>query len=268
MRRALCVAINNYPGTENDLHGCVNDCHDWESLLSKDFHFDSAHILLDNAATKKAIVGALREYISLTKSGDLLVFTYSGHGSWVPDTNGDEPDGRDECLCPWDIGTTGALITDDELHQLFSARAKNTRIVMVADSCHSGSVARFADPLHTAHPTIRYLSPDHFLQHHQRKISKTSVRRAEGGKAVRRSTQQALLLAACRDKEYSWDSEFGGRPNGAFTYAAIKALHSLSGEATYEDWYQAIRKRLPSHSAPQTPQLSGPRKSSLWPVFK
>ena len=29
--RALCVGINDYPGTNMDLAGCVNDAKDWQA---------------------------------------------------------------------------------------------------------------------------------------------------------------------------------------------------------------------------------------------
>ena len=28
-KKALCIGINDYPGTQNDLSGCVNDANDW-----------------------------------------------------------------------------------------------------------------------------------------------------------------------------------------------------------------------------------------------
>jgi hypothetical protein len=51
--------------------------------------------------------------IGAARSGDTLVITYSGHGTWVPDSSGDEPDGRDEALCPHDIATAGPLLDDE-----------------------------------------------------------------------------------------------------------------------------------------------------------
>ena len=32
-KRALCVGINDYPGANMDLAGCVNDARDWQALL-------------------------------------------------------------------------------------------------------------------------------------------------------------------------------------------------------------------------------------------
>ena len=98
-KRALCVGINDYPGTNSDLSGCVNDANDWAAAL-KTRKYDTV-VLLDKKATRKGIVTALNELIQGAQAGDSLVFTFSGHGSWLPDDNGDEPDGRDEMLCPY-----------------------------------------------------------------------------------------------------------------------------------------------------------------------
>ena len=35
MRTALCIGINDYPGTGSDLAGCVNDAQDWGSSLDQ-----------------------------------------------------------------------------------------------------------------------------------------------------------------------------------------------------------------------------------------
>ena len=36
-RKALCVGINDYPGNESDLRGCVNDARAWAELLVERF---------------------------------------------------------------------------------------------------------------------------------------------------------------------------------------------------------------------------------------
>ena len=101
-QRAVCVGIN-YPGTSAALNGCVNDAHDWAELLTNNGY--EVVQLLDNSATKTNIVLALTVAISAMKRGDRLVFTYSGHGTWVYDTDGDEDDKRDEALVPIDYST-------------------------------------------------------------------------------------------------------------------------------------------------------------------
>ena len=33
---ALCIGINDYPGTDSDLSGCVNDANDWAAALTNE----------------------------------------------------------------------------------------------------------------------------------------------------------------------------------------------------------------------------------------
>lgn len=142
--KALCIGINDYPGTGMDLQGCVNDAQDWaRELQQRGFGVTT---LLDAQATKAAMAQAMGSLIEQGQGGDVLVITYSGHGTYVPDTDGDEVDGLDEALCPHDIRTEGALL-DDEIHELFLRRQPKVKLVLVADSCHSGTVTRAAaDP--------------------------------------------------------------------------------------------------------------------------
>lgn len=266
---ALCIGINNYPGTSSDLNGCVNDANDWAKELTK--RGFAVTKLLDKQATGKAMRAAIQTTVGKAKFGDLIVVQYSGHGSFVPDENGDEPDGTDECLCPYDIGRNGP-ITDDELFDLFSERPRGVKILMISDSCHSGTVARFA-PITTPPTTtgkhapqrkVRFLPPAAFLS--KRETAKLGVRRA-----LRSSSPPgryaALLLAGCQDTEYSFDAYFRGRPNGAFTFVALRALSGLPAQATYADWFKAIRTALPSQQYPQAPNLYGSRSMKKWKVF-
>jgi len=92
--RALCVGINDYPGTNMDLAGCVNDARDWRALLERRAYV--VDTLLDREATRARIVDALRATIAQATDNDCVVFTFSRHGSWLPDDHRDEPDARDE----------------------------------------------------------------------------------------------------------------------------------------------------------------------------
>ncbi|MCK6561007.1 caspase family protein [candidate division KSB1 bacterium] len=268
-KHALCIGINNYPGTSSDLNGCVNDANDWAKELTK--RGFAVTKLLDKQATGKAMRAAIQTTVGKAKFGDLIVVQYSGHGSFVPDENGDEPDGTDECLCPYDIGRNGP-ITDDELFDLFSERPRGVKILMISDSCHSGTVARFA-PITTPPTTtgkhapqrkVRFLPPAVFLSRSE--TAKLGVRRA-----LRSSSPPgryaALLLAGCQDTEYSFDAYFRGRPNGAFTFVALRALSGLPAQATYADWFKAIRTALPSQQYPQAPNLYGSSSMKKWKLF-
>lgn len=269
-KKALCIGINDYPGTQNDLSGCINDAHDWSSALhARGFAVIS---LLDNAATKAGMVTQMQRLIGEAQPGDSVVITYSGHGTWTPDDSGDEPDNRDEALCPYDIGSGNALL-DDEIQQIFAQRAAGVRIVLISDSCHSGSVIRWPGPSEEAEgPRVRFLPPAAWLPENR------LPRAANGEILARRETQSArlgglalaggdLLMAGCADTEYSYDARFRGRPNGAFTYYALKTLATLPANATYAHWYKVIRAYLPSSNYPQSPQLFGAQRNRRFKVL-
>ncbi len=265
----LCIGINDYPGTGSDLAGCVNDANDWAALLqSRGFTVGK---LTDRKATGKAIRQAIAATIDKGKSGDTVLIQYSGHGSYVPDEDGDEPDGTDECICPYDIGSKGP-ITDDELFDLYSSKARGLKLVIISDSCHSGTVAKFA-PI-TTPPTVRggrapqrkvrFLPPATFLP--RKAIATLGARRATRSSSPP-GRYAALLMSGCQDTEFSYDAYFEGRPNGAFSFVALRALAKLKPTATYKQWHAAIRKALPSQQYPQAPNLYGSASMKRWKVL-
>ena len=70
------------------------------------------------------------------EAGDIFFVTYSGHGGQVPDRNDeDEADGSDETWLAYD-----RQIVDDELYELWAKFKPGVRIIVLSDSCHSGSV--------------------------------------------------------------------------------------------------------------------------------
>lgn len=272
MKKAICIGINDYPGTESDLAGCVNDAKDWASLL-KSYGF-SVSMLLDKQVTGSVMREAFNDLVDLSKRGDSLVITYSGHGSFVPDTSGDEWDKNDECLCPYDIVENGP-IADDEIHDIFSNLSRGVKCVFISDSCHSGTVTKMM-PIVTPpttnnkvspQRTVRFLPPSHFLP---KKVLRTFVddARRSPEKWVNPDDQRMLLMAGCQDWEYSYDAYFNGRPNGAFTRAALLALAELSIYNSYKDWFKEIRKILPSRQYPQTPNMMATSTMKRWKVFE
>lgn len=259
---ALCIGINDYPGTDSDLAGCLNDADDWAAEL-RQRGFD-VRLMLDGEATLAAMREAMAALIRQAKKGDTVVITYSGHGTWVPDSSGDEPDGRDEGLCPYDIERAGPLL-DDEIRRLFSARAAGVRILLISDSCHSGSVTRGReDDLDADAPRARFLPLEAWMPRGELPAASARPARLVVGLA---RVGSDLLLAGCQDSEYSWDTRFRGRPNGAFTYYAIKTLRERN-PATYEAWFKAIREYLPSSRLPQSPQILGSGVARRFHVFE
>ena len=119
-KRALLIGINKYRIDGADLRGCVNDVEDLSAALVECYGFKKSDIavLTDFDATKKAIEAGIKALLRDSKSGDVALLHYSGHGSNVPDDNGDEADGRDEILCPTDLDWDDPL-RDDWLRTTF-----------------------------------------------------------------------------------------------------------------------------------------------------
>lgn len=271
-RFALCIGINDYPGTDMELAGCVNDAQDWaDELRGRGF---AARTLLDAEATKAAMVASMRDTIAQGRDGDLVVITFSGHGTYVFDSaddgsRGDEGDGFDEALCPHDVQATGEPLLDDELHALFAARRPGVRLLLVADSCHSGTVSRdavrpgaprkrFLPPTAWRKPAAARATPAAWPARNFARTASSAFAPALQPAAADTAPLDDVLLAGCMEgkRNFSYDALIDNRANGAFTHFALKALRALPAGATYADWHAAITPRLlPTEDFPQAPQL-------------
>lgn len=235
MKQAVCVGINDYPGIFNDLKGCVNDANDWSALL-QGFGF-TVNIMLDSRATRSNVKAALQGLVNSTGAGDIAVFTYSGHGTQVADSSGDEGDSYDEAIYLYD-GT----VIDDELRTILQGIHPQATLVVISDSCFSGSVTRLAGE--KAIP--RFVPPTVSM----------AGRTARVPFLLPEADMPEILLSGCSDSEYSYDAEFNGRPNGAMTAYAIQVIKQ-NPNVTYREFFTGLRALLPSSDYPQSPQLEG-----------
>jgi hypothetical protein len=153
LHKALMIGIN-YTGTDSALNGCINDTLNLSACLQKNGMFTSTEIVMMNDTkvgtnmypTKKNIMSQLETLVQFAKNAELksndpvyILVSYSGHGTYVADTNGDEVDKKDEALCPIDYDQNGPIV-DDEINEKFISRLpKNVKLVMFIDACHSGT---------------------------------------------------------------------------------------------------------------------------------
>jgi uncharacterized caspase-like protein len=258
---ALCVGINRYGGM-NDLAGCVNDAMDWTAAL-KVRGYDVV-TLLDSSATRGRLLVHLQDMLAQVGWRGRFVFTYSGHGTWTPDRDGDEADGRDEAICPVDF--QNGLITDDTLYGIFRNRPTGSRVLTVLDSCHSGTATRAVVPEPISFTRRRdfgirprFLPP---VEYAESREEIQLMQRVEAAPVNTTSRASVPLLAGCAPDEVAWDANFNGRPRGAFTAAAIQALET--NPSTMGQWQERIRGILPSATYPQTPQLDAGWWQRYW----
>lgn len=247
-KKALCIGINDYPGYQNDLKGCLNDARNWTSLLKSRYYFTDVKQLLDKAATKANIKKALTDLIKNAKDGDVLVVTYSGHGTSVKDTNGDEEDGRDEAICCYD----GNMI-DDEIREIIAQLPQGAKLTFISDSCHSGTVTRsfMSAMVEDSQSRPRYMPPEDDLDGAM--LASLPLKKAI---FYPEEDMKEVLISGCLPTEYSYDTRIRGQATGAFSYYAIDILKGAP-KITYKDFYKKLREKLPSGAYPQTPQLEG-----------
>jgi hypothetical protein len=148
---AVLIGIN-YLGTNNQLGGCINDVLNMRAQILRDYPQAKITLLTDRTQatarisqgepTRENILTAYKELVS--SDAELLFEHYSGHGTQVRDTSGDEPDGLDEAICPIDFQTAG-MITDDEIKAILMKVPKDKTLIGVFDCCHSGSIADLPD---------------------------------------------------------------------------------------------------------------------------
>jgi hypothetical protein len=259
-KKALCVGINDYPfGSDNDLRGCVNDANDWSNLLRNHFDFTDVKQLLNSDATKVNVLNGLKDLLAGAKGGDVLVFTNASHGTYLADTDGDEPK-FDEAICPYDSDSN--LLVDDELRNLFLNIADDVRLTVISDSCHSGSVTRVAINQYRRN---RQLNP-RVLGNPE--LSSSELRGARSKKEKHpESGMKEILLSGCKSSQTSADAYIADDYHGAMSYYAIKAITDAGYNLTYADLHTSLLPMLEEENYDQVPQLEGTDENKNRPLF-
>lgn len=149
--RALLVGVGKYSVPGIDLPGIDLDLERMrETLNIMGFEDSQIRSLLDDQATSSNVIKGFETWLKDgVEPGDRVVFYYSGHGSNIPDFNGDEDDGVDEVLVTHDVRrvskngkrTLSGVVDDDTLSELIAA-IPSDRIWIIVDACHSGTVTR------------------------------------------------------------------------------------------------------------------------------
>lgn len=265
-KKAVLVGINRYRVPGADLRGCVPDVKNMSRLIQDHYGFESGDITMitDYDATKKAMEKAITGLISGAKKGDVLLLHYSGHGSNVPDDNGDEPDHRDEILCPTDLDWYDPF-RDDWLRKVFDGLKSGVSLTFVSDSCHSGTVTRAIEPP-DAEVIERYLPSPWDIANVEsgRDLTGTTRGTVHKAPAAKRKARDIVpvdipevLIAGCRDDQTSADAHIDGGYAGALTYNLVEALTEAKTPLSYRELHDQTCDKLKRGRYDQVPQLEG-----------
>lgn len=263
-KAALFVGINTYPGAP--LRGCVPDIVAMRKRLTEQCGVPllKTQVLLDGQATKAAILRGLQW---LARQGaDVSIFVYSGHGTRVPDLDGDEARQHsgttyDQAIVPVDYNRAGFII-DDELGAIYSTFPPASRVIAHLDSCFSAKSERGllagASRLYRRHVARR---SDRVLPAHL--VTDALLRDARRTRETHRSRgilppKDIVLLSGCRDFETSADAFIGGQYRGAMTFYVERAMDQLGPMASYAAIIAKTQSLLIAAGFPQVPQIAGP----------
>jgi lysophospholipase L1-like esterase len=255
----------HYAGWDGALKSCENDAKAM-ARLAKSRGFETK-TLLTSEATRAAVIAGIKEAAAELKAGDMFLFSVSGHGGRIPDFNQDEDhDGdekMDETLCLHDF-----QLADDELYMLWGEFRAGVRVLMVTDTCHSGSMVRAGPALPTnlfgqtivppREQNVRMMPLD--IEEKVWRQNRDAYRDASRSySAIKESVMMSPLnspvkasvlnLGACKDTQFAID----GPDHGAFTGALLEIWNDGRFAGDYRAFRASIDVLIGSDS--QTPQL-------------
>ncbi|MET0681797.1 MAG: caspase family protein [Casimicrobiaceae bacterium] len=235
------VDPDQYEGWDGQLAACEADAKDMVAL-AKARGFKSSSLLLTKAATADAVTAAILGAAKTLKSGDLFFLTYSGHGGQVRDTNSDEKDRMDETWVCYD-----RQLVDDELYDLWGKFKGGVRILVLSDSCHSGTVLREIPAFVSGGPRIRAM-PTTVVRKVQKAHAALYRKIQDEHPAAESAVVKAsvLLVSGCMDNQTSLD----GPRNGLFTGTLKKVWSNGSFKGNYRKLRDTIVAKMPADQTP------------------
>lgn len=268
-------------GSDGVLKGCVNDAKALQ-VVAKSQGFES-QLILNEEATYTNIRNAIVKASHQLFPGDTLLLTIACHGSQIPSISGsdDEIDGLDETWVLFD-----RQLIDDELYDFLGQFRAGVRIIVLSDSCHSGTILRPLSSLLTSQGAQEILktfttefipekprvfrrfeqSPEGNTQKTDEKVLFRAIspeisreefnQHSSTYKAIQQSLltrnlrediqATVLLLSGCQDNQLSSD----GEKNGLFTETLLKVWNSGSFQGDYISMYKQIRGNMPPWQTP------------------
>jgi hypothetical protein len=251
-RTALLVGINYNNNASATLNGCYNDVVNVSQYLRLNLGYaaDAITLLTDgnrNAAgtasalppTRQNILARMAALVAGMVAGDEAVFHFSGHGTLVRDTNGDEVTGLDSCLCPLDYNAPasagGGIITDDELRALLVNKVpRGARLYVILDCCHNGTGC-----------DVRYKYEDYSLLIRPPSAGRAAIWRTQqkafsNGKYTE-TAGEVFMISGSRDEQTSADAYINNAFAGALTYAVFAILRSNQATIRTYSWSSLLR---------------------------
>lgn len=254
--RALIVGIGNYD-TEKTGWGKLHGDNDVNIIVESLQHigFENINIktLINSQATKSEILKSLKELSTAVKAGDKVIFHFSGHGQPVTDLNGDEDNGLDESVVPYDayrstkykVGLNNYLgenhLIDDELFPIFKSIKKNVGksgyFLVTIDACYSKGIEMDAMGNLTPEEQRRVAGirgTDRIL-----KVNRTSGLANIAKPTGYNKSGNMTVISACREDEqnFEYKEPLSGKIYGSLTYSICRLLRQGKSLRDIESYF-------------------------------
>ena len=246
VKKGLLIGIN-YIGTNNQLNGCINDSLNLKEFLKKNSYLGEEDFVIMNDnekgdlyPSKENIIKKLDELVKFCLDNSdkevYLFVSYSGHGYFLPDYDGDESDGKDEVLCPADCNINGYIRDDTIKAEFIDKLPENVHLFVLIDSCHSGTMCDLK---------FNY------------NIDASSTFSTYGNFSDTKC--DVIMISGCEDKDVSSDAyiydsnSYRYEYQGAMTASFVKCFYD---EISYQNLIEKMRSWLKKNRFTQIPQLS------------
>jgi len=276
---ALIIGIDHYQHGKIApvLHGAVADAQDLSATLHK-LHTNEVVTLIDEQATRQAVVAALQRFERIARGGDLVIFTFAGHGA-IQKTRypAITPSGFDQLMLLWGFGDSAESaqeqLLDKQIYLHLKALTKSgARVLFLADTCYGGGLSKAGnieaasegvrgvvrvDRPEEAVPGTYYIPPS---------ADAAPLPQLPPGESATEDLPQLTFVAAVEPTTTAPEISISGQTSkrGAASYALARALEGAA-HAPGEGCAVTNRVDLAMYVRRTVRQLTGNRQS---PIFE
>lgn len=245
---SLHIGINNvdqnyYGNNIPPLKGCINDMLKMESLAQKLGY--TPQTLSDEKATRKNIRDTIIRLGKEAGNSGILLITYSGHGAPLTE-NYQETSGKDQAWVTYD-----GFLVDDQINECFCELPEDLRVILLSDSCFSGSISRLADP---DDPFAEFSQPRAISFEQVKAVlikNNQSLKSLISNKGQEDPDASVILISASTDVQYAYESD----GEGLFTKTLLTIYQEITSsgkkDITYSSFKDLILARIRSRQEPQ-----------------
>lgn len=257
-RRALLIGISEYEQSGENSWTSIHGSNDVELIapILRNQGFKTT-IICNREAKAEKIRKAMTKLIDACVSGDIVYLHFSGHGQPIEDMNGDEEDGWDESIIPYDaqmIFEKGKYegqnhITDDEIHafieKLRSKVGEEGYVCVVIDACHAGGSSRGDDDMEEVED-MAYVRGTKTGFSSNGKEFRPRIN-AKGNFSIPKGDRLANItfMEACRSYQSNYEIKQDGKYYGPLSYYVSQVL-SVNDLSASLDWILEVKKKMDS----------------------